>query len=142
MSSGDWPRCHAAVETVLGGGQLISPFQGCDIRQVSKGSAVAPGRVRTGNRRKRSASLADSAAESEAKFTITGWDECGEDSKDFVIDEESIKGPGHDSFSVEMVEPTATLMQFDERTIPDSRLSEVGLELSLGLNHAYLSTVI
>ncbi|XP_057810647.1 LOB domain-containing protein 40-like [Salvia miltiorrhiza] len=126
MSSGDWPRCHAAVEAVLGGVHLVSP---CDIRHAPKGR----------DRRKRSTSSA--AAESEAKFTITGWDH----NKDLlVIDEKSGRAPSHDSFSTETVEPS--LVSFDDQgTIPEPRLSEVGLELTLGLNpvlHTYLSAVI
>ncbi|KAG6396636.1 hypothetical protein SASPL_142791 [Salvia splendens] len=138
MSSGEWPRCHAAVNAVLGGAQLISTL--CDIRHVSKGSAG------TRCRRRRSASLADSAAaeyvseaEAEAKFTITGWD----DSKELVIGEEFRRGPSHDSFSVETVE--TSLMLFDKGTVPETGLSEVELELSLGINpllQTYLSTVI
>ncbi|XP_047957533.1 LOB domain-containing protein 41-like [Salvia hispanica] len=142
MSSGEWPRCHAAVEAVLGGSQLISPLQSCDIRHVSKGSAARAG---SRCRRRRSASLADSAAtteyvsEAEAKFSITGWD----DSKELVIGEKFTRGPSHDSFSVETVEPS--LMLFDKGTVPESGLSEVELELSLGMNpllHTYLSTLI
>ncbi|KAG6398933.1 hypothetical protein SASPL_140405 [Salvia splendens] len=142
MSSGEWPRCHAAVEAVLGGAQLISPLHGCDIRHVSKGSAP-----RAGSRchRRRSASLADSAtaaqcvSEAEAKFTITGWD----DSKELVIGEKFRRGPSHDSFSVETVDPS--LLLFNKGTIPETGLSEVGLELSLGMNpllQTYFTTVI
>ncbi|KAH6805379.1 hypothetical protein C2S51_030210 [Perilla frutescens var. frutescens] len=159
MISGDWPRCQEAVDAVLGGGQLavaddsstagrlqtcpVSLLHGCDIRHISKGSAATSlHRVRTRNRRRRSASVADSvAADIEAaKFTITGWD-CSEDHKDFVIDQESERAPSHDSFSVETVEPS--LMNFDDP--PPPQLSELGLELTLGLNpvlQTYLSTVI
>lgn len=71
--------------------------------------------------------------ESEAKFTITGWGCGGEDGKDFVIDRELAS---HDSDSVETVE--LSLARFDERVAePESRLSEVGLELTLGLNPLY-----
>ncbi|KAL1568436.1 LOB domain-containing protein 41-like [Salvia divinorum] len=130
MSSGEWPRCHAAVEAVLSGAQLVSPLHGCDIHHVSKGSAARC-------RRKRSASLADSVeaqhvSESEAKFTITGWDDCGGDSKDLVIGEEYRRAPSHGSVSDEMVEPS--LMLLDKGTIPETGLSGVGLELSLGMN--------
>ncbi|KAI3453029.1 hypothetical protein Pfo_009692 [Paulownia fortunei] len=172
MCSGNWPRCHAAVEAVLEGAPLMKqvtgdddsstagqgqysvlPLQGCDIRHLSKDSAASLYRFRTRNRVKRSASQAksqvDSVAaefsiESETKFTITGWD-CGEDHRDFV--EELKRAPSHDSFSVETVEPS--LVNRDEQpglgVKPEPRPNEIGLELTLGLNpllHTYLSTMI
>lgn len=142
--------------STAGEGQYpIFPLQGCDIRHLSKDSAASLRRVGTRNGRKRSASQAaksqvDSVAEaeylieSEAKFTITGWG-CGEDHRDFF--EELKRAPSHDSFSVETVEPS--LVNRDEQPVlgvkPGPQLSEIGLELTLGLNpmlHTYLSTVV
>ncbi|KAL3824088.1 hypothetical protein ACJIZ3_020117 [Penstemon smallii] len=133
MSSDDWQRCEAAVEAVLQGSPLgvssgdyddssttANPFHRCDIRHLSKESLH---RVRTRNRFKRSGSksyAADSVvthelmiSESDVKFTITGWD-------DFV-ETLNHRAPSQDSFSVERVKP-------------EPHLSEIGLELTLGLN--------
>ncbi|KAL0408862.1 UNVERIFIED_CONTAM: LOB domain-containing protein 41 [Sesamum radiatum] len=170
MCSGDWPRCQAAVEAVLQGAPLmkqvigddeyysskraqgqypVSPLQGCDIRHLSKDSLAAVQRVRTRNRFKRSKSQADSVAvedlmESEAKFTITGWD-CGDNHNDFG--EELKRAPSHDSFSVETVEPT--LANRDEQPVravkTEPQPTEIRLELTLSLNpmiQTYPNTVI
>ncbi|KAL0396791.1 UNVERIFIED_CONTAM: LOB domain-containing protein 42 [Sesamum calycinum] len=92
MCSGNWPRCHAAVEAVLQGTHLVMQLpgeddsaahpQGCDIRHLSKDSSTSLRRIRTRNRFKRIAAHAktqvDSIAadlvmsESEGNFTITG----------------------------------------------------------------------
>ncbi|KAK6146869.1 hypothetical protein DH2020_020738 [Rehmannia glutinosa] len=162
MCSGDWPRCQAAVAAVLEGAPLIkqvtdddddssTAVQGCDIRHLS---AASLHRVRTRNRTKRSASQAESrvdsvvdelSPESDAKFTITGWAGDLEDHRDFA--EELKRAPSHDSLSVETVEPS--LVNRDERPVlgvkPESRPSEIVLELTLGRNpvqQTYLSTVI
>ncbi|KAK4423569.1 LOB domain-containing protein 41 [Sesamum alatum] len=171
MCSGDWPRCQAAVEAVLVGAPLmkrviigddvdysstaaqgkypVSPLQGCDIRHLSKDSPAAVQRVRTRNRFKRSKSQEESVAaeylmESEAKFTITGWDS-GDNHKDFG--EELKRAPSYDSFSVETVEPT--LANRDEQPIrvvkTEPQPTEIGLELTLGPNpmlQTYPNTVI
>ncbi|KAI3467092.1 hypothetical protein Pfo_023755 [Paulownia fortunei] len=172
MYSGNWPRCQAALEAVLQGAPLmmqvpgdedsdtaaqgqypIMPLRGCDIRHLSKDSAASLHRVRARNRFKRSAAhdksqlnslAAELMSESEAKFTITGWD-CGEDHKNFG--EELERAPSHDSSSVETVEPA--LANRDEQPVrgikPEPQPSEIGLELTLSLNPAlqtYISTVI
>jgi hypothetical protein len=172
MSSTNWPRCQEAVDAVLKGAPLlregadddnssvategqrpISPLKGCDIRHLSKDSAASLHRVRTRNRFKRSTSQANNKVdpmiseflnESEAKFTITGWD-CGEDQKDFG--EKKYRAPSHDSLSDQTVEPT--LVNRDENPIrgvkPGPQPNEIGLELTLGVNpviHNFLSTVI
>ncbi|KAK4479882.1 hypothetical protein RD792_015426 [Penstemon davidsonii] len=129
MSSDNWQRCEAAVEAVLQGSPLGvsgdddssttgNPFHRCDIRHLSKESVASLHRVRTRNRFKRSGSksYADSVvtelmSESDVKFTITGWE--------FV--ETLNRAPSQDSFSVERVKP-------------EPHLSEIGLELTLGLN--------
>ncbi|KAK4430213.1 LOB domain-containing protein 42 [Sesamum alatum] len=164
MCSGNWPRCHAAVEAVLQGAPLVMQLpgdddsaahpHGCDIRHLSKDSSTSLRRIRTRNRFKRTAAHAktqvDSIAadlvmsESEGNFTITGWD-CGEDSKNFGG--EVKRPPSRDSFSVETVEPA--LANRNEQPVrgvkPEELTSEIGLDLTLGMNpglQAYMSTVI
>ncbi|KAL2519066.1 LOB domain-containing protein 41 [Abeliophyllum distichum] len=157
MWSGNWHQCQEAVEAVLKGAPLmqvsstdeasatqahsIMPFQGCDIRHLSKNSATETiHRVRTRKRSARQmnnplysvAAAAEFMTESEDKFTITGWD-CGEDYKDFV--DELKRAPSHDSFSVETVEPS--LLNPGTGIKPDphpTENNEIGLELTLGFN--------
>ncbi|XP_057765739.1 LOB domain-containing protein 40-like [Salvia miltiorrhiza] len=145
MCSGDWPRCQAAVEAVLRGAPLMNeddsasgsvmPLQGCDIRHLSKDSAAAcHRRGRARNRSKRSAEThansfaAELMSESEAKFTITGWDDSGEDRKGFS--EELKRARSHDSYSVETVEPA--LVNRSHAIKPELELGEIALELTLG----------
>lgn len=137
MCSGDWPRCQAAVEAVL---------QGRDSAPRSKdSSAHSVRRVRPRNRFKRSAvhgrtrfdSLAELVSDSEAKFTITGWDS-GEDLKNLgeevVLDQ---RARSHDSSSVETVEPALAANRDEElvrRVRPEPSVGKIGLELTLGPN--------
>ncbi|KAK6157671.1 hypothetical protein DH2020_011919 [Rehmannia glutinosa] len=162
MCSGNWSRCQAAVEAVLQGGAPLmtqfsgddesstapAPLQGGDIRHLSKDSASTLRRVRGRTRFKRSAGHAKSEVDSvstgllsepEGKFTITGWG-CDQG----VLE----RAPSHDSVSVETVEPA--LVNRDEQPVrrvlkPEPQPSEIGLELTLGLNpviQTYISTVI
>ncbi|KAG8366614.1 hypothetical protein BUALT_Bualt17G0098100 [Buddleja alternifolia] len=165
MCSGDWPRCQAAVEAVLGGAPLMTQVSGddddssnatqqqcpIDIRHLSKEAAAAASlhRVRTRKRFKRSKTQVDSTAaeftsESESKFTITGWEQ---DQKNNFFEEMLIRAPSHDSFSVETVEPA--LVKPEEQPVqevkPEAEPIDIGLELTLGFNpvfQAYLPTVI
>ncbi|KAH6808556.1 hypothetical protein C2S51_000312 [Perilla frutescens var. frutescens] len=164
MCSGHWPRCQAAVEAVLRGAPLmmqvsddndddsaagerdqcpVMPLQGSDIRHLSKDPAAAFRRGRARNRAKRSSTHGDSqvnsfaaelVSESEAKFTITGWDS-GEDYKNFGEVVVKKRARSHDSFSVETVEP-ALVNQEEELSRgvkAEPQLGEIGLELTLGL---------
>lgn len=128
--------------TAVQGQYPIMPLHGCDIRHLSKDSATSFRRVRARNRFKRSAADAKSQinssatelmSESEAKFTITGWDS-GEDYKNFG--EELKRAPSQDSFSVETVESALANQneQLIRRVKPEPQLSEFGLELTLRLN--------
>ncbi|CAI9785381.1 unnamed protein product [Fraxinus pennsylvanica] len=169
MWSGNWQQCQAAVEAVLKGAPLVQvsntdgnsatqarsimPFQGCDIRHLSKNSAAeAIHRVRT---RKRSApqmnnplhAMAAAASElmneSEEKFTITGWD-CAEDYKAF--EDQLKRAPSHDSYSVETVEPSLLNPDTGLKSVPHhTENDDIGLELTLGFNPVlrnHLPTVI
>lgn len=133
-------------EDSAAGGQVM-PLQGCDIRHLSKDSSAALSRGRARNRSKRSSTHAESGidsfaaelmSESEAKFTITGWDS-GEDRK--TLGEELKRARSHDSYSVETVEPA--LVSQGVKTEP--QLGEIGLELTLGRDsvfQSFSSTVI
>ncbi|KAG8382904.1 hypothetical protein BUALT_Bualt05G0128200 [Buddleja alternifolia] len=153
MCTGNWPRCQAAVEAVLGGAPLtmqltggdhdgndsstatLSP-QGCNIRHLSAASLHRT-RTRIRTRFKRSPSratsrvdsvAADFMSESETKFTITGWD---------YGNEEMERAPSHDSFSVETVEPALVILDGEPVRVvePGPDPSEVGLELTLGMTN-------
>lgn len=134
-------------DSTAAGGQVM-PLQGCDIRHLSKDSSAALSRGRARNRSKRSSTHAESRidsfaaelmSESEAKFTITGWD-IGEDRKN-LGDKELKRARSHDSYSVETVEPA--LVSHGMKTEP--QLGEIGLELTLGRDpvfHSFTATVI
>lgn len=143
MCSGDWPRCQAAVEAVLQGAPLMmqlsgdDPVMAGDIRHLSKESAADFRRVRTRRSSSRAKRQLDSSAtelvsESEAKFTITGWE--------FEDHDELLRAPSHDSVSVETVEPA--LVNWNGNTIsrvkPEPQLSEFGFELTLGFSSSVI----
>ncbi|GFP85347.1 LOB domain-containing protein 41 [Phtheirospermum japonicum] len=149
LSSGNWPRCQAAVEAVLHGGAPLLSGHNND-------SVATLGRARARIRSKRSAargkcefnSVADGlTSEPEAKFTISGWD-CGEEYGNLGDDDQGLKrAASHDSFSVETVEPALAnrYCKPDWGIKPESQPGEIGLELTLGTNHVrqtYISTVI
>ncbi|XP_073134874.1 LOB domain-containing protein 42-like [Henckelia pumila] len=156
MSSGNWPQCQAAVEAVLKGApittmqfddsssafakQSIAPLQGCDIRHLSK-DASAASRLRIQNRQrfKRSRSAkkdvdleaSEFIGESDAKFTITGWDS-GED-----FPGELKRAGSQDSSSVETVEQDLVNRVEpgpDYKPVPFGSGIEIQLELTLGFN--------
>ncbi|XP_073049075.1 LOB domain-containing protein 42-like [Primulina eburnea] len=160
MSSGDWPQCQAAVEAVLKGApimmqgtgdddsssasekQSIMPLHGCDIRHLSK-DASAASRLSIKNRQrfKRSAKKnvdltppAEFIRESDAKFTITGWDS-GEDQKEFS---DELKWAGsQDSSSVETVEQDLVNRVEpgqEYKPVPSVSGIEIELELTLCFN--------
>ncbi|KAL0424751.1 UNVERIFIED_CONTAM: LOB domain-containing protein 42 [Sesamum radiatum] len=123
MCSGNWPRCHAAVEAVLQGTHLVMQLpgeddsaahpQGCDIRHLSKDSSTSLRRIRTRNRFKRIAA--------HAKTQV-------------------------DSIAADLVMTLANRNEQPFRGVkPEELTSEIGLDLTLGMNpglQAYMSRVI
>ncbi|KAK2971585.1 hypothetical protein RJ640_017954 [Escallonia rubra] len=162
MWSGNWNQCQSAVDSVLKGTpitqipcdqavaaaataeHLITPFQGCDIRHLSKDSDALH-LVRTRNRFKRSGGRDKAKAEPDsefpaepAQFSIIGWS--------FDDLAELSRARSHDSSSVQTVEASLLHHPEPERAKSESRVeeSDIVLELTLGLNpvqRAYLSKV-
>lgn len=156
LCSGNWQRCHEAVEAVLAGAPIVQvaleadestmspPLKACDIRHVSKDESSAAsrdlGKPRTRGKFKRAAKKpkagaggveAAASVETEAAEVIWSWSN----------KKELARSPSHDSVVSRLPSRGGESGEGDSgsvQTVEESLVvkkderADVGLELSLG----------